>query len=255
MSACKCRCVIHFTGIDAHPLHEVAEGQPGPAAVQVAVTGQGSAQCTDATSEQADGYDAAGAPRRHRTVELRAVPRGTHECGIAAHATEPRPQFTPSPAPTFGRPPARLEARGVTRSPRRRPPPHRRWWRRWWRRWQRWQWRPQRRPPPRLPPCRACPPPELSCSVRPHASGCSRASAWRVSLRRSGPPLAAAALCVRSRVLGPAAPCARGRNLICRRRLGRSFQAGGSSQPSSAPPSSGRGGRRAWRRHRARRSQ
>ena len=100
VSACKFRCVIHFTGIDAHPLHEVAEGQPGPAAVQVAVTGQGSAQCTDAASEQADGHDAAGAPRHHRTVELRAVPRGTLECGIAAHAKGPQ-LLHPQPSPNL----------------------------------------------------------------------------------------------------------------------------------------------------------
>ena len=73
------------TGSDEHALHQVvAETEPCPAAVEVALAGQGSAECTDATSEQADGHDAAGAPRRHRTVELRA---GTCECGIAAHTS------------------------------------------------------------------------------------------------------------------------------------------------------------------------
>ena len=59
LSSAGCAPCGHHTCKNAR---QVAEAQPGPAAVEVALAGQGSAECTDAASDQADGHNAAGAP-------------------------------------------------------------------------------------------------------------------------------------------------------------------------------------------------
>ena len=69
---------------DAEPRAE----EPGAPAVEVAVAGQGSAQCTDAAGKQADSHYAAGALPPNCQAESCA------ECGIAA-----RPRLKP-PTPS-----------------------------------------------------------------------------------------------------------------------------------------------------------